>query len=112
MAAQYAYVMKDLTKTFPGAPKPVLNNISLQFYQGAKIGIVGPNGVGKSTLIKIMAGVDTEYVGRGLVGREYLGRLPGPGADAGRVQDGAGERPRRVRARRPPWSIASTRSAS
>jgi ATP-binding cassette ChvD family protein len=63
MAAQYAYVMKDMTKTFPGAPKPVLSNINLQFYQGAKIGIVGPNGAGKSTLIKIMAGVDTEYSG-------------------------------------------------
>ena len=45
MAAQYAYVMKGMTKTFPGAPKPVLSNINLQFYQGAKIGIVGPNGV-------------------------------------------------------------------
>ena len=46
MAAQYAYVMKNMTKTFTGAPKPVLNNINLQFYQGAKIGIVGPNGAG------------------------------------------------------------------
>ena len=43
MAAQYAFVMKDMTKTFPGASKPVLSNINLQFYQGAKIGIVGPN---------------------------------------------------------------------
>ena len=31
MAAQYSFVMKNMTKTFPGAPKPVLNNISLQF---------------------------------------------------------------------------------
>ena len=56
MAAQYAFVMKDMTKTFPGASKPVLSNISLQFYQGAKIGIVGPNGAGKSTLFKILTG--------------------------------------------------------
>ena len=56
MAAQYAYVMKDMTKTFPGAQKPVLSNINLQFYQGAKIGIVGPNGVGKSTLLSTLAG--------------------------------------------------------
>ena len=63
MAAQYSYVMKGLTKTFPGAPKPVLNGIHLQFYSDAKIGIVGPNGSGKSTLMKIMAGRDTEYSG-------------------------------------------------
>ncbi len=63
MAAQYAYVMKDMTKTFPGAQKPVLSNINLQFYQGAKIGIVGPNGAGKSTLIKIMAGIDKDFTG-------------------------------------------------
>ena len=44
MAAQYSFVMKGMTKTFPGAPKPVLNNIHLQVYPDAKIGIVGPNG--------------------------------------------------------------------
>ena len=80
MAAQYAYVMKGMTKTFPGAPKPVLNNISLQFYQGAKIGIVGPNGAGKSTLIKIMAGVDTDYTGEAWAGENitvgYLEQEP------------------------------------
>ena len=71
MAAQYAFVMKGMTKTFPGAPKPVLSNISLQFYQGAKIGIVGPNGVGKSTLMKIMGGIDTEFTGEAWPG-EYI----------------------------------------
>ncbi|UZK66981.1 energy-dependent translational throttle protein EttA [Sphingomonas sp. M1-B02] len=71
MAAQYAFVMKDMTKTFPGAPKPVLSNINLQFYQGAKIGIVGPNGAGKSTLMKIMAGVDTDFTGEAWPG-EYI----------------------------------------
>jgi ATP-binding cassette ChvD family protein len=63
MAAQYSYVMKGLSKTFPGAPKPILNNISLQFYSDAKIAIIGPNGSGKSTLMKIMAGRDKEFVG-------------------------------------------------
>ncbi|QAY79295.1 energy-dependent translational throttle protein EttA [Sphingosinicella sp. BN140058] len=63
MAAQYSFVMKNMTKTFPGAPKPVLNNINLQFYSDAKIAIIGPNGSGKSTLMKIMAGRDTEYTG-------------------------------------------------
>jgi ATP-binding cassette ChvD family protein len=71
MAAQYAYVMKGMTKTFPGAPKPVLSNISLQFYRGAKIGIVGPNGAGKSTLIKIMAGIDKDFTGEAWPG-EYI----------------------------------------
>lgn len=80
MAAQYAFVMKDMTKTFPGAPKPVLSNINLQFYQGAKIGIVGPNGAGKSTLIKIMAGIDTDYSGEAWAGENitvgYLEQEP------------------------------------
>src|SRR6187551_651201 len=71
MAAQYAFVMKNMTKTFPGAQKPVLSNIDLQFYQGAKIRIVGPNGVGKSTLMKIMAGIDTDYTGEAWPG-EYI----------------------------------------
>ena len=63
MAVQYSFVMKNLTKTFPGAPKPVLNNISLQFLPGTKIAIIGVNGTGKSTLMKIMGGLDTEYSG-------------------------------------------------
>ncbi|WP_419828211.1 energy-dependent translational throttle protein EttA [Sphingomonas sp.] len=63
MAVQYSFVMKNLTKTFPGAPKPVLKDISLQFLPGTKIAIIGVNGTGKSTLMKIMAGMDTEYSG-------------------------------------------------
>ncbi|HEX8364888.1 MAG TPA: energy-dependent translational throttle protein EttA [Allosphingosinicella sp.] len=63
MAAQYSFVMKNLTKTFPGQAKPILNGIHLQFYPDAKIAIIGPNGSGKSTLMKIMAGRDTEYSG-------------------------------------------------
>jgi energy-dependent translational throttle protein EttA len=63
MAVQYSYVMKGLTKTFPGAAKPVLNNIHLQFLPGTKIAIIGVNGAGKSTLMKIMAGYDTEFSG-------------------------------------------------
>jgi ATP-binding cassette ChvD family protein len=63
MAVQYSYVMKGLTKTFPGTAKPVLNNIHLQFLPGTKIAIIGVNGAGKSTLMKIMAGYDTEFSG-------------------------------------------------
>ena len=77
MAAQYAYVMKDMTKSFPGAQKPVLNHINLQFYQGAKIGIVGPNGAGKSTLMKIMAGIDKDFQGEAWPGENItVGYLP------------------------------------
>jgi sulfate-transporting ATPase len=63
VAVQYSFVMKGLTKTFPGANKPVLNNIHLQFLPDAKIAIIGPNGAGKSTLMKVMAGIDTEFQG-------------------------------------------------
>jgi ATP-binding cassette ChvD family protein len=80
MAAQYAFVMKDMTKSFPGAQKPVLSNINLQFYHGAKIGIVGPNGAGKSTLMKIMAGIDKEFQGEAWPGENvtvgYLAQEP------------------------------------
>ena len=80
MAAQYSYVMKGMTKTFPGARKPVLDQIHLQFYQDAKIGIVGPNGSGKSTLMKIMAGIDTEFTGEAWPGEGirvgYLAQEP------------------------------------
>ncbi|SMF76800.1 energy-dependent translational throttle protein EttA [Allosphingosinicella indica] len=80
MAAQYSFVMKGMTKTFPGAPKPVLNNINLQFYPDAKIGIVGPNGSGKSTLMKIMAGQDKEFTGEAWPGEHirvgYLAQEP------------------------------------
>jgi energy-dependent translational throttle protein EttA len=80
MAAQYSFVMKGMTKTFPGASKPVLSNINLQFYPDAKIGIVGPNGTGKSTLMKIMAGIDTEFTGEAWPGEHirvgYLAQEP------------------------------------
>jgi energy-dependent translational throttle protein EttA len=80
MAAQYSFVMKGMTKTFPGAPKPILNNINLQFYPDAKIAIIGPNGSGKSTLMKIMAGRDREYTGEAWPGEHirvgYLEQEP------------------------------------
>ena len=63
MAYQYAFVMKGLSKTYPGANKPCFKDITLSFLPGAKIAIIGPNGAGKSTLMKVIAGIDTEYVG-------------------------------------------------
>ncbi|WP_420433574.1 energy-dependent translational throttle protein EttA [Hyphobacterium sp.] len=62
-AYQYVYHMDKLSKTYPGASKPVFENISLHFLPDAKIGVVGVNGAGKSTLLKIMAGMDTEFTG-------------------------------------------------
>ena len=62
-AYQYVYHMDRLSKTYPGASKPVFENISLHFLPDAKIGVVGVNGAGKSTLLKIMAGIDTEFTG-------------------------------------------------
>ena len=59
---QYIYAMKDLTKTYQ-AGREVLDNITLAFLPGAKIGVLGYNGAGKSTLLKIMAGIETEFNG-------------------------------------------------
>src|SRR3954454_8466823 len=62
MSAQYVYTMHRLTKAYP-PDKTVLNEITLAFLPGAKIGVLGYNGAGKSTLLKIMAGRDTEFRG-------------------------------------------------
>ncbi|WP_394692465.1 energy-dependent translational throttle protein EttA [Hyphobacterium sp.] len=62
-AYQYVYHMDKLSKTYPGAAKPVFQGISLHFLPDAKIGVVGSNGAGKSTLLKIMAGMDTDFTG-------------------------------------------------
>ncbi|MEO0411852.1 MAG: energy-dependent translational throttle protein EttA [Pseudomonadota bacterium] len=59
---QYVYVMNGLSKTYPGG-KQVLNNVTLSFLPGVKIGVIGVNGAGKSTLMKIMSGIDTEFQG-------------------------------------------------
>tara|TARA_R110002167_G_scaffold84710_1_gene230186 strand:+ start:2003 stop:3694 length:1692 start_codon:yes stop_codon:yes gene_type:complete len=57
------FSMSGLTKTYPGANTPVLKNIYLSFFYGAKIGILGLNGSGKSTLLKIIAGVEKNFQG-------------------------------------------------
>ncbi len=57
------FSMQKLSKSYPGADKPVLKNIYLSFFYGAKIGILGLNGSGKSSLLKIIAGVDKNYQG-------------------------------------------------
>ncbi len=59
---QYIYVMKRLTKIFPGGKK-LFENITLAFLPGAKIGVLGVNGSGKSSLLRIMAGLDHDFAG-------------------------------------------------
>ena len=57
------FSMQKLSKTYTGGDKPVLKNIYLSFFYGAKIGILGLNGSGKSSLLRIIAGVDKNYQG-------------------------------------------------
>jgi ATP-binding cassette ChvD family protein len=61
-AHQYVYHMHKLSKAYPGG-KQVLKDISLSFLPGAKIGVVGLNGSGKSSLLKIMAGIVDDFIG-------------------------------------------------
>ena len=61
-AYQYVYHMDNLAKTYPGG-KQVFSGISLHFLPDAKIGVVGVNGAGKSSLLRIMAGQDTDFTG-------------------------------------------------
>ncbi|MBN1129593.1 MAG: energy-dependent translational throttle protein EttA [Chitinispirillaceae bacterium] len=79
MAEKFVYYMSRVNKSYP-PQKTVLKDISLSFYYGAKIGIIGVNGSGKSTVMKIMAGIDTEYQGEAWIeqGRTvgYLSQEP------------------------------------
>jgi ATP-binding cassette ChvD family protein len=60
--AQYVYTMNRVGKVVP-PKKTILQDISLSFFPGAKIGVLGLNGSGKSTLLRIMAGIDTDILG-------------------------------------------------
>src|SRR3954453_188932 len=60
--AQYVYTMRRVAKVVP-PKRTILKNISLNFFPGAKIGVLGLNGSGKSWLLKIMAGTDGAYEG-------------------------------------------------
>ncbi|MFW5799098.1 MAG: ATP-binding cassette domain-containing protein, partial [Planctomycetota bacterium] len=61
MPPEFVLHLKEVTKQYDDTP--VLQNISLSFYYGAKIGIVGENGAGKSTLLRIMSGEDHDIHG-------------------------------------------------
>jgi energy-dependent translational throttle protein EttA len=62
MPAQYIYTMRDLRRFYP-PDREVLRGINLSFYPGAKIGVIGSNGSGKSSLLRIMAGEDDGFTG-------------------------------------------------
>ena len=63
--AQYVYSMIGVGKVVP-PKKYILKDISLSFFPGAKIGVLGLNGAGKSTILRIMAGLDTEIEGEAI----------------------------------------------
>ena len=65
------FSMAGVSKTFPGANRPVLKDIYLSFFYGAKIGILGLNGSGKSTLLKIIAGVQKSFQGDIVFNADY-----------------------------------------
>ena len=62
MDKKIIFSMSRVSKAYPGQ-KPVIKDISLSFFLGAKIGVLGFNGAGKSTLLRIIAGVDQDYSG-------------------------------------------------
>ena len=97
MAPQFIYTMRDLRRFYP-PDREVLKGINLSFYPGAKIGVIGSNGSGKSSLLRIMAGEDDGFGGEArltpgfTVG--YLAQEPqlDPAKDvAGNVAEGVGE---------------------
>ncbi|HNI35626.1 MAG TPA: ATP-binding cassette domain-containing protein, partial [Microthrixaceae bacterium] len=62
MNAQYIFTMRKVSRFYP-PDRDILKDVTLSFFPGAKIGVIGGNGAGKSSILKIMAGVDTEYTG-------------------------------------------------
>src|SRR5579883_3485817 len=62
MPAQFIFTMRDLRRFYP-PDREVLRGITLSFYPGAKIGVIGSNGSGKSSLLRIMAGLDDGFTG-------------------------------------------------
>ena len=63
--AQYVFSMNKVSKTVP-PKRQILKDVSLSFFPGAKIGVLGVNGSGKSSLLKIMAGIDKEIEGEAI----------------------------------------------
>ena len=109
MAHEFVFTMQDLRKVVP-PDRVILDDITLAFLPGAKIGVLGANGAGKSSLLRIMAGVDKEFLGEARPADGLrVGFLPqepqlDPGKDVlGNVEEG-------VAPRRAPCCAASRRS--
>jgi energy-dependent translational throttle protein EttA len=97
MTAQYIFTMRDLRRFYP-PDREVLKGINLSFYPGAKIGVIGSNGSGKSSLLRIMAGLDDGFTGEARLTPGFtVGYLPqepqlDPTKDVvGNVADGVAE---------------------
>src|SRR5438876_11516288 len=76
MTPDFIYTMKDLRKVVP-PKREILKGIWLSFFYGAKIGVLGLNGAGKSSLLRIMAGEDPDFIGEAFIGKGYsVGFLP------------------------------------
>jgi ATP-binding cassette ChvD family protein len=102
MAPQFIYTMRGLKRFYP-PDREVLKGINLSFYPGAKIGVIGSNGSGKSSLLRIMAGEDDGFTGEARLTPGFtVGYLPqeprlDPTKDvAGNVAEGVGETKRLV----------------
>jgi sulfate-transporting ATPase len=76
MSSQYIFTMHRVSRRYP-PDKTVLQDVSLSFFPGAKIGVLGYNGAGKSTVLRIMAGTDTDYTGEATLA---------PGASVGMLE--------------------------
>src|SRR5262245_10501995 len=70
MSPDFIYTMKDLGKVVP-PKRQILKGIWLSFFYGAKIGVLGANGAGKSSLLRIMSGRDPDFVGEAFLGKNY-----------------------------------------
>jgi ATP-binding cassette ChvD family protein len=97
MGAEYIFTMHKVGRFYP-PDRDVLTDISLSFFPGAKIGVIGSNGSGKSSLLRIMAGIDTEFTGEARLTPGFTAGLleQEPSLDEskdvmGNVMDGVGQ---------------------
>ncbi|HTO92240.1 MAG TPA: energy-dependent translational throttle protein EttA [Candidatus Sulfotelmatobacter sp.] len=109
----FIYTMKDLRKVVP-PKREILKGIWLSFYYGAKIGVLGLNGAGKSSLLRIMAGQDPDFIGEAFLGKSYTvgfleqePKLDPAKTVLGNVQDGVGDKMKVVNR----WNEVSTKFA-